>query len=97
MKVVNDQFGKPTYTVDLASKTAEVIGHAPGIYHITNEGACSWYEFASSFIVNVVPCSSEKFVRKAKRPKYSVLINTKTKPMRHRKAALIEVFEFTKN
>lgn len=90
VKVVNDQFGKPTYTNDLARKTAKIIDLAPGIYHITNEGVCSWYEFAAEAIDNVVPCSSEEFVRKAKRPDFSVLVNTKTTPMRHWREALSE-------
>jgi dTDP-4-dehydrorhamnose reductase len=96
VKVVDDQFGKPTYTVDLASKTAEIVGLASGIYHITNEGVCSWYEFAAEVIDNVVPCSSEEFVRKAKRPRYSVLTNTKTAPMRHWREALIEYLNINK-
>ncbi|WP_440947233.1 dTDP-4-dehydrorhamnose reductase [Methanosarcina sp. T3] len=88
VKVVNDQFGKPTYTIDLANKVKEIIKLDPGIYHITNDGICSWYEFASSIIDNLIPCTSEEFPRKAKRPKYSVLVNTKTEPMRHWKEAL---------
>lgn len=88
VKVVNDQFGKPTYTMDLANRVKEIIELAPGIYHITNEGICSWCEFASSIIDNAIPCTSEEFPRKAKRPRYSVLVNTKTKPMRHWKEAL---------
>ena len=88
VKVVNDQFGKPTYTIDLAYKITEIIEFGPGIYHISNEGVCSWYEFASAIIDNVVPCTSNEFPRKAKRPKYSVLVNTKTSPMRHWKEAL---------
>ena len=59
-----------------------------GIYHITNEGVCSWYKFASAVIPNIVPCSSDEFIRKAKCPKYSVLVNTKTEPMLHWKDAL---------
>lgn len=88
VRVVNDQMGKPTYTVDLAAKTREVIGMSPGIYHITNDGICSWYEFASAIIPNTVPCTSEEFARKARRPQYSVLTNTKTSPMRHWRDAL---------
>lgn len=88
VKVVNDQFGKPTYTVDLAHKIAEITKLEPGIYHLTNEGVCSWYEFASAFIDNAVPCTSEEFPRKAKRPKYSILVNTRIEPMRHWKEAL---------
>ena len=68
VKVVNDQFGKPTYSVDLAQKTSEIIKLPPGIYHITNEGTCSWYEFAKAIIGNVVSCSTDEFPRKAKRP-----------------------------
>ena len=90
VSVVDDQFGKPTYTADLARKTAEVIGLAPGIYHITNDGVCSWYEFAAEVIDNIVPCSSDEFLRKAKRPEYSVLVNTKTASMRDWKVALAD-------
>jgi len=88
VKVVDDQFGKPTYTVELAQKTADIIDMEPGIYHITNEGVCSWYEFASAIIPNAVPCTSNEFIRKAARPKYSVLVNTKTGLMCHWRDAL---------
>nr|WP_255668602.1 dTDP-4-dehydrorhamnose reductase [Methanocella sp. CWC-04] len=97
VRVVNDQFGKPTYTADLAAKTPEIAGLDPGIYHITNEGVCSWYEFAKAIIDNVSPCTSQEYVRKAKRPDYSVLINTKTTPMRHWKEALAEYLELRKS
>lgn len=93
VKVVNDQFGKPTYALDLAHKIAAINELEIGIYHMTNEGVCSWYEFASAFIDNAVPCTSEEFPRKAKRPKYSVLLNTKTEPMRHWKEALKDYLE----
>jgi len=88
VKVVTDQFGKPTYAMDLANKVKKIVKCNPGIYHITNEGICSWFEFASAIVDNAVPCTSEEFSRKAKRPKYSVLLNTKTEPMRHWKEAL---------
>ncbi len=88
VKVVSDQFGKPTYTRDLARKISDIIELDPGIYHITNDGVCSWFEFAAAIIDNVEPCLSEEFVQKAKRPKYSVLTNTRTGPMRHWKEAL---------
>ena len=90
VSVVDDQFGKPTFTADLARKTAEIIGLAPGVYHITNEGVCSWYEFASAVIGNAIPCSSDEFMRKAERPEYSVLVNTKTAPMRRWREALVD-------
>ena len=90
VQVVNDQVGKPTYTVDLAHKTAEIVGCPPGIYHVTNDGICSWYEFARVFAPNIIPCTSGEFPRKAKRPTYSVLVNTKTRPMRHWREALAD-------
>jgi dTDP-4-dehydrorhamnose reductase len=88
VRVVDDQKGKPTYSVDLAQKTPEILSGKPGIYHITNDGVCSWYEFACAFIPNAVPCSSDQFPRKAQRPAYSILVNTKTGPLRHWKEAL---------
>ena len=94
--VVNDQFGKPTYAADLAHKTAEIINMEPGIYHITNEGVCSWYEFAGAIIPNAVPCSSEEFARKAKRPTYSILLNTKTGLLRLWKDALTDYLKENK-
>ncbi|TFH46720.1 MAG: dTDP-4-dehydrorhamnose reductase [ANME-2 cluster archaeon] len=96
VKVVNDQYGKPTYTHDLALRTTDMVDLAPGIYHITNDGICSWYEFAKEIIDNVAPCTSEDFVRKARRPKYSVLVNTKTNPLRHWKEALADYLNSTK-
>lgn len=97
VKVVNDQFGKPTCALDLANKTREIIGLRLGIYHITNEGACPWYEFASSIIENTFPCTSEEFPKKAKSPEYLALLNTKTNPMRHWKQALKDYLLERKN
>ncbi len=93
VKVVHDQIGKPTYTTDLAKKTREVTSREPGIYHITNDGQCSWYEFARTFIPNAVPCTTADYPRPAKRPAYSVLANTKTKPMRNWKDAVSEYMQ----
>jgi len=90
VKVVNDQFGRPTYTKDLAFKTHELLGKEPGIYHVTNDGTCSWFEFAQAIIPNAIPCSTDEFPRKAKRPKYSVLVNTKTTPLRHWRESLAD-------
>jgi dTDP-4-dehydrorhamnose reductase len=90
VRVVNDQVGKPTYTVDLARATPGIISRAPGIFHITNDGQCSWYEFARAFIPNAVPCTTAEFPRRAKRPAYSVLVNTKTPPLRHWREAVFE-------
>ena len=97
VRVVNDQVGKPTYTIDLARATPDIISRAPGVYHITNDGICSWYEFASAFIPNATPCTTEEFPRKAKRPAFSVLANTKTPPLRHWREAVREYIQTKRN
>lgn len=74
--VVSDQIGSPTYTYDLAVLLVQMIqSDKYGIYHATNEGLCSWYEFAKEIFkqagmdnVNVIPVSSEEYKAKAKRP-----------------------------
>jgi dTDP-4-dehydrorhamnose reductase len=78
--VVNDQRGCPTYTLDLSDAIIQLCrAGAQGIVHCTNSGDCSWYEFASEILREaglktvVRPTTSEKFVRPAERPKYSVL------------------------
>jgi len=80
--VVNDQRGSPTCTSDLADAIAKLCrSDARGIIHATNRGECSWYEFASEIIRQgglktiVRPTTSDRFVRPAERPKYSVLSN----------------------
>ncbi|MBU2228986.1 dTDP-4-dehydrorhamnose reductase [Patescibacteria group bacterium] len=98
IQVVNDQFGKPTYTVDLALRTRRLIeDKLPyGVYHITNEGQVSWFEFAKKVFdlvdmpVSVLPVASDKFPRPAKRPNYSSLINTKIPTSREWQVALNE-------
>ncbi|EHQ64130.1 spore coat polysaccharide biosynthesis protein spsK [Paenibacillus dendritiformis C454] len=100
LSVVHDQWGSPTYTRDLAQFLGALIKTKRyGIYHASNHGACSWYEFAKEIFaaknlnVNVVPCTTEQFPRLALRPKYSVLepmaIRTNGfAPFRHWKEAL---------
>ncbi len=75
LTVVSDQIGSPTYTYDLAVLLVQMIqSDKYGIYHATNEGLCSWYEFAVEIFkqaemnVNVIPVSSEEYKSKAKRP-----------------------------
>lgn len=82
IKVVDDQIVTPTSTVDVAEKLLEIIHTGKyGIYHLTNSGSCSWYEFAceisrlAKLDVKIIPISSEQFGAKAKRPYYSVLDN----------------------
>lgn len=79
VRVVDDQIGSPTYTYDLAVLLVDMIETEKyGEYHATNEGVCSWYEFAKEIFavagmseVEVTPVSSEEFPVKAKRPKNS--------------------------
>jgi dTDP-4-dehydrorhamnose reductase len=78
--VVDDQRGSPTYTPDLARAIMELCRRdAKGIVHATNDGECTWYEFAREIVsqarltTEVRPTTSDKFVRPAPRPKYSVL------------------------
>lgn len=75
LTVVSDQIGSPTYTYDLAVLLVQMIqSDKYGIYHATNEGLCSWYDFAVEIFkqagmnVNVIPVSSEEYKSKAKRP-----------------------------
>ena len=95
LKVVFDQIGTPTYALDLAEviklfierlKTAN--GQQPianGIYHFSNEGVTSWYDFAKEICelsgnkCDIQPCHSDEFPSKVKRPSYSVLDKTKIK------------------
>lgn len=78
VSVVNDQFGSPTYTEDLSILLVDMLEtNAYGIYHATNEGYCSWYDFACEIFkqadmdVAVTPVSSNEFPAKAKRPSNS--------------------------
>lgn len=91
LKVVNDQHGKPTFTDDLALFIKELcVTHAPtGVYHGVNEGETTWYDFTREIFQQtgvataVLPCSTAEFPRPAKRPEWSVLLNTKRPPLRH--------------
>jgi len=82
IKVVDDQVLTPTSTKDIAEKLYELIQTEKyGLYHMTNSGSCSWYEFACEIFKqvglapNISPTTSESFGSKAKRPAYSVLDN----------------------
>ena len=86
--VIFDQIGTPTYARDLASAVFAAIrkGIIPGIYHFSNEGVCSWYDFTKSIhriagIGNckVSPLHTDEYPAKAPRPHYSVLDKTKIK------------------
>ena len=78
LTVVNDQFGSPTYTYDLAKLLVDMVETDKyGIYHATNEGICTWYEFACEIFkqagmnIKVSPVSAAEYPAKAKRPSNS--------------------------
>ena len=87
--VVYDQIGTPTYAADLAQAIFIVIENPvwrPGVYHFTNEGVCSWYDFTKAIHslagikkCKVSPISSEEYAYKTPRPHYSVLNKSKFK------------------
>ncbi|HIZ22584.1 MAG TPA: dTDP-4-dehydrorhamnose reductase [Candidatus Blautia faecigallinarum] len=88
LTVVDDQVGSPTYTYDLARLLVDMLETDKyGRYHATNEGLCSWYEFAKEIFrqanreVKVLPVSSEEYPTKAKRPHNSRMNKDKLKEM----------------
>ncbi len=105
LSVVNDQFGSPTFSLDLAHKIAELVDSKRfGLYHITNSGACSWYEFAGAIMaasgrkdIKIRAITSGRIDRAAKRPANSVLKNDNLERqgfrlLRHYKEALEAFF-----
>lgn len=91
LKVVFDQVGTPTYAGDLARAIFDIIEEGSytdhqGIYHFSNEGVCSWYDFSKEIArqsghtdCHIMPCHSDEFPSPVKRPAYSVLDKTKYK------------------
>lgn len=91
LKVVFDQVGTPTYAYDLAKAIYDIIESRKfkdntGIYHYSNEGVCSWYDFtkliaeiAENKDCDIQPCHSNEFPSPVKRPAFSVLDKTKIK------------------
>ena len=89
MRVVFDQVGTPTSALDLARCIVGIIEHRQldktGLYHFSNEGVCSWYDFAVEILklagsdCKVIPCRTEEFPTPASRPAYSVLDKAKIK------------------
>ena len=91
LKVVFDQVGTPTYAQDLADLIVKIITDRtfrdhPGIYHYSNEGVCSWYDFTKMIAeiagndgCDIRPCHSDEFPSPVTRPSYSVLDKTKVK------------------
>ena len=90
LKVVFDQVGTPTYALDLAKAITVILekfdGSQTGIYHYSNEGVCSWFDFTKMIAeyngttaCDIQPCHSNEFPSPVKRPSYSVLDKTKIK------------------
>jgi len=81
LKVVDDQIGCPTWTIELANGILKLLSKPFGIYHVCGGGQTSWYGFAKEIFsqmnldVNLKPCTTEEFPRPAKRPQYSVMDN----------------------
>jgi len=106
IRVVNDQLGQPTSTVDLAKQILRCIDLEcpPGSYHATNSGEASWWEFASELANlcgvdgnRIQAVTSKEFASKAKRPTYSVLDHSDwdrlgIEPMQDWRGALVEIF-----
>jgi dTDP-4-dehydrorhamnose reductase len=88
LKVVSDQIGTPTYAKDLAELLVKLIttrSESYGLYHYSNEGVASWYDFAKAIFeytktqINVIPIKTESFPTAAKRPTFSVMDKSKIK------------------
>lgn len=87
LKVVFDQCGTPTYAYDLAVAITEILKKpVNGVYHYSNEGVCSWFDFTKMIAeysgqtsCDIQPCHSDEFPSPVKRPSYSVLDKTKIK------------------
>lgn len=88
LSIVDDQTGTPTYAKDLAEVLINIITRKPipyGIYHLSNEGTATWFEFAQAIFeinnnsINLSPITTEAYPLPAKRPKYSVMDKTKLK------------------
>jgi len=106
LKVVDDQTGSPTYTVDLALGILNLLNKPYGTYHISGEGETTWHDFAREIFTqekieaNLAPTSTEDYTKTqnktiAKRPKYSTLQNSIS--MRHWKDALKSYLECRKS
>jgi dTDP-4-dehydrorhamnose reductase len=105
VRVVTDQVLSPTFTADLAQKTKELIGHdAVGLFHLTNAGECSWFEFARGALdlagveAKMEAIDSSQLQQRARRPSYSALATTRLEeaglsPLRPWKEALSDYLQ----
>lgn len=98
LEVVDEELCNATYASDLAAQTKYVVENKLPyeIYHVTNDGSCTWYGFAEAIFkiknisVKLIPVASSRFPRPAKRPDYGVLLNTKLPKLRSWQEALTE-------
>lgn len=98
LEVVNEEVSSPTFIDDVARALWQLVEQdaQAGIYHRTNDGACTWYEFAEEIIrlkslsTTVVPVPASRFPRAAKRPAFSQLLTTKLPVLRNWKEALAQ-------
>ncbi|MBC9787277.1 dTDP-4-dehydrorhamnose reductase [Carnobacterium maltaromaticum] len=87
LTVVNDQYGRPTWTRDLAEFMTFIVEKKAeyGVYHFSNDNSCTWYEFATEILkdidVEIAPVDSSAFPQKAKRPEHSIMDLSKTKAL----------------
>lgn len=105
LKVVSDETANPTYTVDIANQISQlVLRPDTGIFHISNAGQCSWFEFTKAIFnltnnpIPIIPIQAAQFPSSVKRPRYTVLENKRTKDldiynMRHWKDSLKEYIQ----
>lgn len=101
IRVVDEEISSFTYTVDLAEYTKYLIKqeYPFGIYHLVNKGQATWAQAAEELFkilkvgIKVIPISGEEYKRPAARPKYSLLANTKMKPLPYWKQALKDYLE----
>lgn len=88
LTVVNDQFGRPTWTRTLAEFITYLLENEAefGTYHLSNDDSCSWYEFAKEILkdedIEIIPVDSTQFPQKATRPKHSIMDLSKAKATR---------------
>jgi dTDP-4-dehydrorhamnose reductase len=91
LSVINDEYSSPSYCLDIAHQLKYMLDNQVpfGIYHITNEGACNWYEFCVEIFNHVPhnivinPVGRDHFPRQSQRPRYSALKNSKLPAMRN--------------
>jgi len=96
LNVIDEELSSPTFSPDLSKQSKQIIDDKMpyGIYHLTNSGACTWYEFAKEIFaikeidVKINPVPGSFYPRAAKRPMYSILLNTKLDQLRNWQDAL---------